>query len=80
MECQVSGMHMNISGKKYIAIGTVPLVGMIGQATPSAPPPENIGNGESGQYSPSQPAVLPVSPGQPMVRTSNVFRTFNYYE
>lgn len=57
VECVVSGMHFNMNGKKYISIGTVPLVGMTGQV---APQPAN-----GGQNSPSQPAVLPVSPGQP---------------
>ncbi|XP_075979692.1 arrestin domain-containing protein 3 [Anticarsia gemmatalis] len=60
VECSVSGMHLGLDGKKYIAIGTVPLVGMAGQALPSAPASPG-----GGQYSPSQPAVLPVSPGQP---------------
>uniref|UniRef100_A0A2A4K4A1 Arrestin C-terminal-like domain-containing protein n=1 Tax=Heliothis virescens TaxID=7102 RepID=A0A2A4K4A1_HELVI len=65
VECVVSGMHLNMSGKKYIAIGTVPLVGMVGQAVPTAPVADAVANGDSGPYSPSQPAVLPVSPGQP---------------
>ncbi|XP_026741455.1 arrestin domain-containing protein 17 [Trichoplusia ni] len=65
VECVVSGMHMNMHDKKYITIGTVPLVGMIGQATPSAPLQDNVGNGDPAQYSPSQPAVLPVGPAQP---------------
>ncbi|XP_045775884.1 arrestin domain-containing protein 17 [Maniola jurtina] len=58
VECAVSGMHMNLKDRKYITIGTVPLVGMVGQArpTPSAPVQP---------ASPSQPAVLPVAPGQP---------------
>ncbi|XP_039758552.1 arrestin domain-containing protein 17 [Pararge aegeria] len=59
VECAVSGMHLNLKDRKYITIGTVPLVGMIGQAppTPSAPIEPS---------SPSQPAVLPVAPGQPL--------------
>lgn len=57
-------MHFNMSDKKYITIGTVPLVGMSGQPVPaSAPAPSQPANG--GQYSPTQPAVLPISPGQP---------------
>ncbi|XP_060804666.1 arrestin domain-containing protein 17 [Amyelois transitella] len=56
VECVVSGMHINLKDKKYITIGTVPLVGMPGQGVPAQP---------SGQYSPGQPAVLPVGPGQP---------------
>lgn len=55
MECVVSGMHINMKDRKYITIGTVPLVG-VGQSAPSAPPNE--------LPSPSQPAVLPVAPGQ----------------
>ncbi|KAI8434231.1 hypothetical protein MSG28_012336 [Choristoneura fumiferana] len=56
VECVVSGMHMNLKDRKYVTIGTVPLVGMAGQAAPSAPPPA--------QYSPTQPAVLPLGPGE----------------
>ncbi|KAI8434233.1 hypothetical protein MSG28_012338, partial [Choristoneura fumiferana] len=42
----------------YYLLGSsnVPLVGMAGQAAPSAPPPA--------QYSPTQPAVLPLGPGE----------------
>lgn len=61
---------MNMHDKKYITIGTVPLVGMVGQATPSAPLQDNVGNGDPAQYSPSQPAVLPVGPAQPNVSTA----------
>ncbi|KAJ2949368.1 hypothetical protein O0L34_g15281 [Tuta absoluta] len=50
IECVVSGMHMNLHDKKYVTIGTVPLVG----GAPTATPP-----------SPSQPAVLPVQPSAP---------------
>ncbi|CAH0724924.1 unnamed protein product, partial [Brenthis ino] len=55
VECVVSGVHINMKDRKYITIGTVPLVG-VGQSAPSAPPSE--------LPSPSQPAVLPVAPGQ----------------
>ncbi|XP_014367457.2 arrestin domain-containing protein 17 [Papilio machaon] len=55
-ECEVPFMHFNMKDKKYITIGTVPLVGMSGQSIPSAPLPESTQG---------QPAVLPVSPGQP---------------
>ncbi|KAL4704454.1 hypothetical protein ACJJTC_019553 [Scirpophaga incertulas] len=55
VECVVSGMHLNMKDRKYVTIGTVPLIG-VGQ-----PPPGAAG----AQYSPSQPAVLPVAPGQP---------------
>ncbi|KAL0821078.1 hypothetical protein ABMA28_005709 [Loxostege sticticalis] len=61
VECVVPKMHLNMRDKKYITIGTVPLVGVGG---PSAPAPD------SAQYSPSQPAVLPVSPGQPAQPTA----------
>ncbi|CAK1542140.1 unnamed protein product [Leptosia nina] len=54
VECVVSGMHFNLKDKKYITIGTVPLVGV--GATPSAPIMPDT---------PNQPAVLPVSPGEP---------------
>ncbi|CAH2049372.1 unnamed protein product, partial [Iphiclides podalirius] len=57
VECEVSGMHFNMKDKKYITIGTVPLVGMSGQPVPSAPMPDG--------FPQNQPAVLPVSPGQP---------------
>ncbi|XP_047506425.1 arrestin domain-containing protein 17 [Pieris napi] len=53
VECVVSGMHINLKDKKYITIGTVPLMGV--GATPSAPVLSEGGN---------QPAVLPVSPGE----------------
>ncbi|VVC95248.1 unnamed protein product [Leptidea sinapis] len=53
--CAVSGMHLNLKDRKYVTIGTVPLVGMAGQ-TPSAPP---LTSGDN------SPAVLPVGPGQP---------------
>lgn len=55
VECVVSGMHINMKDRKYITIGTVPLVGLAN--APSAPPSE--------LPSPSQPAVLPVAPGEP---------------
>ncbi|XP_049871660.1 arrestin domain-containing protein 17 [Pectinophora gossypiella] len=55
VECVVSGLHMNLRDKKYVTIGTVPLVSA--GATPSAPaapsPP-----------TPSQPAVLPTVPAE----------------
>ncbi|XP_041980826.1 arrestin domain-containing protein 17 [Aricia agestis] len=54
VECVVSGMHFNMKDRKYVTIGTVPLVGLANQ--PSAPPAPST---------PSQPAVLPVGPGQP---------------
>ncbi|KAG6444951.1 arrestin domain-containing protein 17 [Manduca sexta] len=60
VECVVSGMHLNMHDKKYVTIGTVPLVGMAGQPAPAPSP-----TASNGQYSPSQPAVLPVGPGQP---------------
>lgn len=62
MECVVPTTHINMKDRKYITIGTVPLLGMTGQAvpTPSAPIMPT-----DGQSSPSQPAVLPVAPGQP---------------
>ncbi|CAG4944142.1 unnamed protein product [Parnassius apollo] len=56
-EAEVSGMHFNLKDKKYITIGTVPLIGMNGQTVPTAPPPDF---GAS-----NQPAILPVTPGQP---------------
>lgn len=52
VECVVSGMHINVKDKKYITIGTVPLVGT--GANPSAPALSDGAN---------QPAVLPVSHG-----------------
>ncbi|XP_028167471.1 arrestin domain-containing protein 2 [Ostrinia furnacalis] len=61
VECVVPKMHLNMRDKKYITIGTVPLVG-VGQAAPAP--------GDSAQYSPSQPAVLPVDPGQPAQPTA----------
>lgn len=62
VECVVPTTHINMKDRKYITIGTVPLLGMTGQAvpTPSAPIMPT-----DGQSSPSQPAVLPVAPGQP---------------
>ncbi|XP_053611866.1 arrestin domain-containing protein 3 [Plodia interpunctella] len=52
VECVVSGMHINLKDKKYITIGTVPLMG-IASGTPAK------------QDSPGQPAVLPVPPSAP---------------
>ncbi|XP_059055527.1 arrestin domain-containing protein 2 [Achroia grisella] len=63
VECVVSGMHINMKDKKYVTIGTVPLVGVVGQSAPAPTQP-------TGQYSPSQPAVLPVGPGQPAQPTA----------
>ncbi|CAG9791080.1 unnamed protein product [Diatraea saccharalis] len=62
VECVVSGMHLNMKGKKYVTIGTVPLVAGAG----TAPSP----GGDTAQYSPSQPAVLPVAPGYPAQPTA----------
>ncbi|XP_045500867.1 arrestin domain-containing protein 17 [Colias croceus] len=57
VECVVSGMHLNFKDKKYITIGTVPLMGGPG-AAPSAPSQPSVDAA-------NQPAVLPVSPGEP---------------
>ncbi|XP_072938001.1 arrestin domain-containing protein 17 [Epargyreus clarus] len=59
VQCVVSGMHMGMKDRKYVNIGTVPLMGLPGQVAPSAPP--------SKPTTPSQPAVLPVGPGQPVL-------------
>lgn len=51
---------MGMKDRKYVNIGTVPLVGLPGQVAPSAPP-------QMEPTTPSQPAVLPVGPGQPIL-------------
>ncbi|XP_068622515.1 arrestin domain-containing protein 17 [Battus philenor] len=57
-ECEVPFMHFNMKDKKYITIGTVPLIGLSGQNVPTAPLSHDVLD--------NQPAVLPVSPGQPV--------------
>ncbi|XP_061379666.1 arrestin domain-containing protein 17 [Danaus plexippus] len=64
VECVVSGMHFNMKDRKYVTIGTVPLVNA-GQPVPSPSAPMQPSNDSS------QPAVLPVGPGEPAV-PSNV--------
>ncbi|CAH0399343.1 unnamed protein product [Chilo suppressalis] len=62
VECVVSGMHMNMKGKRYVTIGTVPLVGLPGAGPASAGP---MSTGPASTQGGDSPAVLPVTPGYP---------------
>ncbi|GBP90075.1 Arrestin domain-containing protein 4 [Eumeta japonica] len=60
VECVVSGVHLNLSDKKYITIGTVPLV------EGAVPPAAVNGQPVVAPYGdPGQPVAQPTSPVQP---------------
>lgn len=72
VDCAVAGLHIGLSGKKYIAIGTVPLVGL---EESDGSPGQNSLLPTSEENSPTRTALLPVSPGSGSSKDSPAYDT-----